>query len=174
MIVLSITLFLKSAISITELGAVITNFHKDFHSIFGIPTTAPPPEPQAALPPEPQTTIQPKPQTTIQPKPQTTIQPQASLGGPGCIPLPTQLTSYGRSEYFTPMDVGRKYVFRISLLLKRYGKILLTGARAHSFTLRVLSVEGEPIIRITPSSAYFNISASLLGSKNSPIKRCLC
>lgn len=76
----------------------------------------------------------------------------------GSPPETRVIKRYGRVEYFSPMDVGSAYDLQVGFLLEEHTRQGIENALIHWTTLKLDTGEKEPIIRITPWSAYLRIS----------------
>jgi len=56
------------------------------------------------------------------------------------------------------MDIDHEYPLKIGLLLKRHGRKIVAEARVKWASVFFAALEEEPILRIVPSSSYFQIS----------------
>lgn len=76
----------------------------------------------------------------------------------GSPPETRVIKRFGRVEYFSPMDVGSAYDMQVGFLLEEHTRQAIENALIHWTTLNLVAGEEEPIIRITPWSAYLRIS----------------
>jgi tetratricopeptide (TPR) repeat protein len=86
------------------------------------------------------------PQETRIPPPQTQTPPA------------TEITRYGRVEYFSPMELQQEYPLRVGILIERHAGGVPEGARVSWARLKFQPAEAEPVLLIIPVATWLNIS----------------
>lgn len=85
--------------------------------------------------------------------------PRPSTGAVARSTEGAEISTHGRTEYYSPMLLNTPYPLRVGFLPRRHaGRLLPGSARVHWSDVRFQAAEPEPTLTITASSLYFRIS----------------